>query len=420
MSEYIVQSGDTFATIARKVYGTEQRENFVRSANPGAPLAVGAAELLKAGTSIIIPEDPTAPTDQIQNTNTGNPEEVSILIRGKRFRYWSTISISRSMVNIDSFTLTAPFEPDNQDFRESFRPFKYDSITILVGGRVLFSGTMVSIIPSQGADRRTLTVSGYAKPGVLRDCNAPETIKPLEFEGQTLKEMSQTLISPFGLFADFRDDPGAAFDTVSANPSTKVLAFLSKLAAQRKLVISNTTSGSLLFWREASGIKPVATLKESPVLTVTPAFNPQSYYSHITGQEPGLAVLNYVESLKFGSIYTVKNDRLKEVLRPHTFMVPDTASGDMKAAVETNAGRMFANMVSYRLEVPTWRDPAGALWSPNTRLKLTAPGAMVYSEYEFTIRSIKFARDNTKFVASLDLILPGSLSGQIPEKLPWE
>ena len=83
-------------------------------------------------------------------------------------------------------------------------------------------------------------------------------------------------------------------------------------------------------------------------------------------------------------------------------------------------GRMFANAASYDIEVSTWRDSENRLWRPNTTIKLLAPGAMIYNNYEFIIRKVKFVRTTTKFVATLNLISPGTLSGKIPESLPWD
>jgi prophage tail gpP-like protein len=81
---------------------------------------------------------------------------------------------------------------------------------------------------------------------------------------------------------------------------------------------------------------------------------------------------------------------------------------------------MFGNMVAYSVKVATWRDPSGNLWEPNTIVSLDAPDAMVYRPYDFVIRGVEFERDSRKEHATLDLVMPGSFSGEIPEALPWD
>ena len=81
---------------------------------------------------------------------------------------------------------------------------------------------------------------------------------------------------------------------------------------------------------------------------------------------------------------------------------------------------MFGDMAAYSIRVATWRDPDGALWAPNTTITLLAPGAMVYKEYEFVIRAVEFEGNRAARVATLELVIPGSFSGKIPEVLPWD
>jgi prophage tail gpP-like protein len=406
---YKVVTGDTFELIARKSYGVETQADRIARANPGV------FEPIPAGVTITIPALPGAPQDIPQSAQSDNLDEVALSIDGKRYRFWEGVTINRSMDSMDTVSFGAPFDPDAPGFRETFRPFSFKPVNITVGGDPLFTGTMININPVLENDRKSISVSGYSLPGVLNDCMAPASAFPLEFDGQGLREISTTLSSLFGIDVDFTTDQGAIFDRVGLEPTKKVLGFLADLAKQRNLVISSTPLGKLLFQQSVSVGSPVAVLRqgESPVLFVSPAFNPQDYYSHIVGLESvfmGLA----------GGQFTVKNPRLEGVIRPFTFTLPDTIEADIQRATEAKAGRMFGNAVSYTLRVDTWRDPLGKLWTPNTTLKLIAPGAMIYNEYEFIIRSISFQRERSTNTATLNLVIPGSFSGKIPEVLPWD
>jgi prophage tail gpP-like protein len=84
-------------------------------------------------------------------------------------------------------------------------------------------------------------------------------------------------------------------------------------------------------------------------------------------------------------------------------------------------GRMVASVATYTVEdLPTWRDPAGKLWAPNTTIMITAPGAMIYKETELLIRAIKFKQTGDEETATLELVLPGSFGGTQPKALPWD
>lgn len=408
MSEYTVIIGDTYEKIARKAYGTEDKESLVRSANPGV------LEPLTPGISIHLPVDPSAPQDRQQST-AGNLNEVSILLNNKVLRYWSRITISRSVDTFDTVSVEAPFDDTDADHRNLFRPFQYDRLIVSVGGVPLFTGTAVSVVPQLLRTSKKVKITGYSLPGVLGDCTAPPDSAPIEFNDQALPAIAATLTRPFGIGVDIDADTGSTFERVAMGSGESVYEFLTKLAKQRNVVIGTTESGRLKFWQSATDGVPVAKLIQgnSPVLSVVPQFNPQQYYSHVTGIEPAYLGLS-------GTKFTVKNERLAGVLRPHVFQLPDTQAGDMEIAVRAKVARMFGNMASYTVECATWRSPAGKLWAPNDVITLQAPSAMVYEEYKFVVRSVDFVRSDKEFSAALSLMIPGSFSGELPDKLPWE
>ena len=409
MSKYSVIAGDTFESIARKKYGTEKESSKIARANPGV------VEPLTAGTTLTVPVLPDAPQDVQQQAPAGTEDEVAILIDAQRFRFWDKVRITRSIDTMDTVEFGAPFDADAPGFREAFRPFSFKTVVITVGGTPLFTGTMVAVNPVVENGQKVISVSGYSLPGALNDCTAPASSFPLEFDNQGLRDIATALAAPFGISVDFQADQGAVFERVASEPGKKVLAFLTELAKQRNLIISSSSRGKLVFLQSTESGQPVARLQQgvAPVLSVTPFFSPQEYYSHITGIEPVVVGLA-------GSQFTVKNPRLLGVTRPLTFNAPDTLDADVKSAVEAKAGRMYGSMASYSVRVATWRDPNGNLWEPNTLIKLLAPDAMIYNEYEFIIRSIEFTRDRATETATLNLVIPGSFSGKIPETLPWD
>lgn len=401
--------GDTFERISRRVYGVETFGELIRKANPGV------SEPLTTGTSLIIPDAPDTPSDQIQNAPSDNLDEVSLFIDGQLFSVWQEITITRSMDTIDVIDLNAPFQQDDPVFRETFKPLSFKPLQVNVGGQPLFTGTMVSVDPQLSVQQKTVTASGYGTPGVLGDCSPSANSFPIEFDEVDLRGITESLIAPFGLTAEFTSEPNTPFERVSPQPSQRILDFIINLAQQRGLLVASTETGKLLFQKEIEPEPPVARLEQgsSPLMTVSPVFDPQTYFSHVTGIE---WVIVGIE----GNQYTVENPRLKNVVRPTTFTINDTQGGDVQETVEAKIGRMLANVVSYSARVATWRDVNGELWKPNTLITLTAPGAMVYQEYTLLIRSVTFNVTATQRTATLELVLPGSFRGEIVEAFPWE
>lgn len=406
---YKTIKGDTFATIARKMYGSETESNKISTANPGV------SEPLIVGLEIIIPEASEALQNQPTQRAEAEYNEVAILLDGKRFRYWNSVTITRAIDSIDTMNFNAPFDSENVEFRKVFQPFSFKKIVITVSGNPLFTGTLINIVPNLSSELQTISVDGYSFPGVLQDCTPSVNSLPVEFNNQTLEEIAKKLLLPFGIEVEFQGgEEQAALKKVACEPTEKIFSFLTKLAKQKGLLISSTETGKLLFTKAIVNSKPVAILKQGhpPLLTTSADFNPQEYYSHITGIET-------TKIGKKGARYTEKNPHVKTIFRPFTFTASDIKSGELKQAVEAKVGRMFANFVSYNISVPTWRDSEGELWTPNTIISLEAPNAMIYKEYKFLIKSVVLNRDSEKETARLNLVLPNAFNNEIPKELPW-
>lgn len=407
---YKVKDGDSLDAISRRYLGSESNVDALLRANPEI------SQNLTPESLIVIPSLADRPKDRLFNVSSSNVNEVSILINNTRFRFWDSVTINRTIDSIDTVEFTAPFTSEDASFRRLFKPFSFQDVVIFVGGQTIFNGTLINVRPEITDTSKTISVSCYAKSGVLNDCNAPSSAYPLEFNKLSIIDIATKLCLPFGISVKL-DAPsqGAIFERVSCDPDRKILDFLTDLAKQRNLILTNSIDGGLVFLQGALFGASVANLEQgkSPLVSVRPFFSPQDYYSHITGIEP---VVTGTE----GSQYTLKNSRLPSTIRPFTFQANDTLSGDVKSAVDAKAGRMFGNMLSYQLEVSTWRDGFGNLWQPNKNILLQSDDAMIYSKSEFTIRSVIFEKDANKETAKLDIVLVGSFSGIVPSRLPWD
>lgn len=360
-----------------------------------------------------------------------DPDDVSILVDGDAagglagaiglsaggsdYKYWSQFELSLGLDSYSAAGFTAPFEPERRQFRDAFRPFSFKRVEVKIGGQKLFTGRMQDISPDVTPDSRSVQVTAYALPKQLADVNPPASALPLEFNGLDIGQIATRLAEPFGIDVDFATTLGSNFDKAAIEPDQNIQSFLVELARQRGLVLSDNADGALLLRRSALTGSPVARLKGQPINKITPTFSPESYYSELTG-------FATKKSGKTGGPYTEKNPRyLGTNLRTLSFMLDDTEIADVPFAVRAKLGRMFGNVCSYVIEdLPTWRDPAGNLWRPNTTIIVDAPEAMIYGPYEFLIRNVTFRQSANTKTATLGIVPPGMFSGEAPDRLPWE
>jgi prophage tail gpP-like protein/phage tail protein X len=412
---YSTVKGDTFEIISRKVYGYESDAVLIRNANPGI------FEPIPAGVDLVIPTMTLTRPQPVDYTS--GVDETALTILGVRYRFWDSITLKRSIDSVDTLELTAPFDPEDEDFRRYFRPFSYPQVTLSIGGELVFTGTQITVKPTNSTSGRAVSAASYSLPGVLEDCCAPASMyaadeDTLEFENSDIRTIATKLLKPFGLKAVFEAPAGAPFELVSIKATEAIMPFLAKMARHRALVITSNTKGEVVFWQSDPGGHSVAQLRDDvggPMVSIDPDFRSQEYYSHITGLESSSTGGD-------GGQYTVTNKRLKGVLRPYTFEVSDNESDEVEltTATEGKIGRMFGNSVSYSVVVNTWRDSKGKLWSPNTTVIVHAPSVMIYKPYEFLIKDVEYRRTSNSAEATLTLVLPDSYRGKIPRSMPWD
>lgn len=344
-------------------------------------------------------------------------DELSIEIDGREFRFWTSLSLSLIFDEYSSVAFTAPFEPENATFRETFRPFSYKEVRVLLAGELLFTGTMIDVAPQGDASSRVVAVSAYSKVGVLEDANVPASAYPLEFNGLKMMQIASKLLEPFGLKASLGPgaNEGSRFERVKLKPDDKIHKFLQDLAKQRGLIMGSDAEGNLVFRVERPNTGPVYSLQDQaqPVTGVSVRFSPQEYPSEVT-------VIAKAKHGKKGGKYTVTNPLLNGTLRPMVVELDASDPADLRVAANSRLGRIFAKACTFEIGLATWMTPDSTLWMPDQRISLTAPNCMVYEPTELVVRGVQLTRDSDKSrYASLACVLPGSFTGEFPNSAPW-
>ena len=402
MSIYVVKTGDTFDKIARKQTGIETSEGAIRVLNPGI------SEPLTKGQVLTVPGRKSSLGTGIDN------DIVTISVDGRKYDKWVSVTINRRIDTPDTFSFTSPWDPADPEQRSAFQPLSFKSVTIKTGARPVLTGTMLNATPTLEGTR-TVTAEGYSTPGVLNDCSLPVSALPFEFDDIKLDAVVKKVAAMFDVAVSVKTlSTGATFDQIAANVTDSAWSFLSKLAAQRGFLLGSDTLGRLTVFEPKPGLE-VGRLNadEHPVISITPAVNPQGFFSAVTGFSPTLVGLG-------GEQFTVQNNLIRGVQRSKNVMTPDSLETSVKTATEAKASRMVADAVSYQVVVSTWRNKIGTVWAPGQTISVIAPDVMIYKRFKFMIRSVTLTRSADAQTATLDLVLPEVYQNKMPRRLPWD
>lgn len=346
-------------------------------------------------------------------------EAVAITLdSGARFGHWSEIELALGLDCYTAISLSGPFDHEREEVRRTFAPLTFKRVTVTVGSELVLTGRVFDTAPNVEPAMSAIGVTAYSLASTLAHISPADDLLPLEYNGLDLRQICDRIVTPaIGERAVFEGAPGAVFARVRCEPDGRIHDFLADLAVQRGFVLADEPSGAPLFRSEARPGAPVARLRGQPLVRVTPQIDPTQWFSTITGRAPKKA------GLGGGKRFTAINPlyRGEFHVRPTVKQLEDTESADVPAAVRAAIGRMVATVVRYTIDdLPTWRDPSGKLWRPNTTVTVLAPEAMIYRETELLIRSVRLRQTAESETASLELTLPGSFGGTLPAGMPWD
>ena len=421
---YKVAAGDTLGNIAVKYYGSPEKWTEIARANPqlsGRKTAADGTPYIFPGDVLIVPTEAksSALTAESQSVvmDENAPQDLGLKGMGKFFTGFTAFTLVLNVSGVDGFSFSAAWNEQKPALREAFRPFAYPVFDVYFDNDMVFTGRVMPPAPSVQPTAQTITVQGQPLCGVLIDSCLPPSLFPAEYSGLDLKQIAETVCAPFGVGVVIEGDVGAAFEKVDVALDDKVWDFLSKLAEQRGMVMTNKLDGRLLIYKpETKAVSASFIQGEVPFISCVPEFDGQKMYSHVTG---------YTKTTKDAASqkYTYENKLLisKGVLRCYGKQIDDATEGTLEQSVRAMAGKMFAECVKYRLTVSGHRDKSGRLYRENMAVSVKAPGAEIYRETKFLADEVTLKRDDqagerTEFL----LVLPGSRDGSLPEVFPWE
>jgi len=421
---HTVSPGDTLGSIAIRYLGSSAKWGKITGSNPqlaNRRRAADGSPIIHVGDILIIPENiterPTSIHTETVILTDGEQQDIAIKIDGRKFTGFTSYELNLSYDSFDTFSVSAPYSSAMVELQNAITPFAFKPCEVYFEDTLLFKGCLLTPDPELTSNTGEITLQGYPHCGILNDCTVPPTRYPLKVMGINMRGIADAACEPYNIPVVIDGDIGPDFTEVSIEPNERIMGFLSKLAKQRNLLFTNTKKGELLFFT-ARQERSFETFTEGskPIISLKAKFSAQRFFSHVTG------FCKTGEDYPSKS-YTLENKYLidKGIMRHHSIMVDDAETLDeLQKGVEAYAGRMFADCVSYELVCDTHHNANGSRFRKGMTVCVHAPNAMITRETNFIARSVKFTRTTDGKQTTLDLVLPGSFTGTLPEVFPWE
>ena len=411
---YVAKQGDTLEKIAAKTIGSGSLYQKIWYANP----FIINKDIIPEGQKIIIPD--LNLLNSIPEQSANDKDKLTVNIDGVLLTNFFNVKILLSIdAAADSFILSVPFDPNDKELKELFKPFNFNNITIFIGNELILNGFVVNIIPSVTDSSSAIIIEGYSKTGILNDCHFPPSSYPLEFNNLTLFDIVSQTASYFNINAIDEAKDDYTFLDLDVKPETQAYDFISGLAKKRGVLLKSNNNGELIL-KKSSLLDGSFTLEEnSPgILNISTNYDGQKAFTTVTG------ILNYNDDddEPVANSTTEKDQFLIDsgVSRPFVYQLDNIEDGTITQSVKSKLRRGWGERISYRMTVSGWRTPTGELWRDDLVFNLYYPSVMIYKTTKVIVKTSELIIDheNNNFT-ELEVTLPQAYNDEPLETLPW-
>lgn len=386
---------------------TQARYDKSNAAIAGGTLVPGGL-LVYPGEVLKIPTGSIDDLAQKQAIKADNTDDLAIFINSQRCPNPNTFTFTEYFDTCsDSFQMTFPYGPGKRLYDidpDNYKTKGLPPIKIYIGEDPALSGEIEKIGQALSPSSSTQSLGGRAKTRLLEKSQIMPNVQ-VDFLNLRLDEIANIVCGSHGVKVQIESgvDVGTAFDKATRGDNEKPFTFLSKLARDKKLIISNTPEGDCLI-RKAVASSPVA------------RFQVDEDFLDFLGVES----LNFeFDTTKIFGSYIGKtqtdDDDNASATAPSKFIAEtsvrrfnfkDASNAELQGLAEREEQKSVRDFYKNTIPYPSWINPGnGKRWKTGEIITLISVGAGIKTEKRLLIRQIDFNLDNNdKKTASLTCI----------------
>lgn len=346
---------------------------------------------------------------------------MKIKINGKYWNYFNDFTLSDQLDTCAAtFAFTFKYDPNNPDHDEISLPLGFQKLEVFDdAGNLFFTGTILNHKFNSEAAPELVMVSGGSLGIVLEDCTIPYAAYPLESIGRTLKDITLRLLRYFNLQLvvdkSVTNECNQKFAKSVAKPKGTVKEYLSKLAAQKNVVLSHGINGEIIYFRPDLNAPSIGLYTKENTLSMPFDINGQGMHSDITIiRQASKATGNIADADAkqggAGAHDSVKNNLVKG-FRPVVDLLSSGSGKDTgRGAKNTMAAELKNIKLSFALNRWDNIKPGDVLEIQNDEVRLPNPT-------RFIVEATSMGQRATEQSMSVTCVLPETFTGGQPKNI---
>jgi len=331
---------------------------------------------------------------------------MKLQINGTDYNNFSRFKLHLAYDSIaGTFSTDLYFDPNNSQHRNLMRPFSYNEVFIEHNNVRLLTGYATANKFKQQDTKVLATLSGYSITGILEDSNieVPGEQCDIQFENQSLAQITEQLLFPYALsFAvqgSVAEEANKLFTNTIIKPTQTIKEYLSQLATQRGIILTDDPTGSLVYTKPLVGdMYPRYSFNGStPGVSMELKTNSQSVHSVITVWQEADAFSDNASQAQITNPYM-------PLLKSKIAEQNSGDDNDTELAAKMLRADQLKN-ITLTITMDRW-ELDGELLLPNTVIQVQNPEVFLFEPVQWFIREVTYELDAEKQTAVLKCVLP--------------
>ena len=354
-----------------------------------------------------------------------DPNEVSISVAGVKWSGWETVSISRGIETVPAtFSLGGTERYPGEANATTVAINATSPVIITIGGDIVTTGYVDRVERQITPEQHDVRVSGRSKLADLVDCSG--FTERWNLQNLTLGDVAKVICEPFGIAVSLPNGDTDVIPNLSVIVTETGWEFLEECCRWMTKIIYDDVNGNLVLAdagtnTHASGVSEGVNVQE-----MRGTFNTSEAYTQISAIYQDTAILS--DGGDATAIPNVNKTFAKNVnwanradgqprYRPLLIVSEKGLPDVVERRVQWEMARREGRAQAINVTVDSWRDSAGALWTPNWKIPVHLP-SLKLSATTWLITQVEFNRDENGTRAELTLMPPDSMA-PMPES-PFE
>jgi len=333
-------------------------------------------------------------------------DELTLAIGGRQLTGWSQVRFSRGIERCPSdfeISLTERYPGE----AEAFVVQPGDACTVSLGDDLVMTGYVDRVAYGISAGQHTVIVVGRSKCADLVDCSAEWPGG--QISGSDALGIAQKLAAPYGITVSAPGSTGVRVEQFNLMVGETAFEIIERVCRYGALLAYDQPDGNLVLAQAA---------QESAASGFTQGVNVQSATMTYSSDQRFAEYRCFMQSMDVlgdigegGNLLAVAKD--PGVLRHRArYIVSEAPGGGQDFAQKRatwEANRRIGRSAQLILVTDSWRDSAGALWTPNTLVPLVLPILKCGEEQEplkWLVAQVSYRRDFEGTTAELTIMRP--------------